>query len=145
MGKTAVARIPQRGTRATFWSGERRQTVKDPDYRRVWYEEKRLEVESTYVDVPGLLKLSPELTDRFFSLLVSQQLRRVEMPTNTASGAEDRLRQEDGELMTLLGESNYSRFREFQRLLYPTPPGERLADRHRRRAPIHCERIRSRS
>ncbi len=77
--------------------------MKDPDYRRVWHEEKRLEVESTYVDVPGLLKLSPELTDRFFSLLVSQQLRRVEMPTNTVSGAEDRLRQEDGELMDAPG------------------------------------------
>ncbi len=36
------------------------------------------------------------------------------MPTNTISGAEDRLRHEDDELTTLLGESNYARFREFQ-------------------------------
>ncbi len=114
VGKTTVARNPH-ADRGYFLVGTNDdRLVKDPDYRRAWHEEKRLEVESTYVDVPGLLELSPELADRFFSLLVSQQLRRVEMPTNTTSGAENRLRQEEGELTTLLGESNYARFREFQ-------------------------------
>ena len=95
VGKTAVARIPNTGPGYFLVGANDDRLVKDPDYRRVWHEEKRLEVESTYVDVPGLLKLSPELTDRFFRLLVAQQLRRAEMPTNTTSGAEDRLRQED--------------------------------------------------
>lgn len=113
-GKTAVARIPNAGPGHFLVGANDDRLMNDPDYRRAWHEERRLEVESTYADVPGLLKLSPELTDRFFSLLVSQQLRRVEMPTNTASGADDRLHQEDRELWTLLGESNYARFREFQ-------------------------------
>ncbi len=113
-GKTAVARDPHAVTGYFLVGTNDDRLVKDPDYRRVWHEEKRLEVESTYVDVPGLLKLTPELTDRFFGLLVAQQLRRVERPTNTTAGAEDRLRQEEGQLTTLLGESNYARFREFQ-------------------------------
>ncbi len=94
-GKTAVARDPHATTGYFLVGTNDDSLVKDPDYRRVWHEEKRLEVESTYVDVPGLLKLSPELTDRFFSLLVNQQLRRVEMPTNSAAGYEDRMRQEE--------------------------------------------------
>ena len=114
VGKTAVARVANTGPGYFLVGANDDRLLKDPDYRRVWHEEKRLEVESTYVDVPGLLKLSPELTDRFFSLLVSQQLRRAEMPTNTTSGAEDRLRQQDVELTTLLGESSYARFSEFQ-------------------------------
>ncbi len=114
VGKTAVARIPNAGPGYFLVGANDDRLMKNPDYRRVWHEEKRLEVESTYVDVPGSLHLSPELTDRFFSLLVSQQLRRVEIPTNTTSGAENRLRQEEDELTTLLGASNYARFREFQ-------------------------------
>jgi hypothetical protein len=114
VGKTAVARIRNTGPGYFLVGANDDRLVRDPDYRRVWHTEKRLEVESTYVDVPGLLKLSPELMDRFFSLLVSQQLRRVEMPTNSASGYEDRMRQEERELTALLGESNYARFREFQ-------------------------------
>jgi hypothetical protein len=113
-GRTAVARNPHIATGYFLVGTNDDRLVRDPEYRRVWHEEKRLEVESTYIDVPGLLALSLELTDRFFSLLVNQQLRRVEMPTNTTAGYEDRMRQEERELTTLLGESNYARFREFQ-------------------------------
>jgi hypothetical protein len=113
-GKSGVARDPH-AVRSYFLVGTNDdRLVQDPDYRRIWLLEKRLEVESTYVDVPQLLKLSPELTDRFFSLLVEQRLARVENPTNTTSGAEDRLRQEDRELRMLLGEANCARFFEFQ-------------------------------
>jgi hypothetical protein len=114
VGKTGVARDPHAATGYFLVGTNDDQLVKDPEYRRVWHEEKRLEVESTYLDVPRSLKLSPELTDRFFSLLVTQQLRRVETPTNSVSGHEDRLNEEERELMTLLGESNHARFREFQ-------------------------------
>jgi hypothetical protein len=113
-GKTAVARNPHAATGYFLVGANDDRLLKDSDYRRIWYEEKRLEVESTYLDVPPLLKLSPGLTDRFFDLRVNQQLRRVELPTNTAAGAEDRLSQEERELTTLLGESNQARFREFQ-------------------------------
>jgi hypothetical protein len=113
-GKSAVARNPHAVTGYFLVGTNDDRLVQDPEYRIAWHREKRLEVESTYVDVPQLLKLSPELTDRFFSLLVEQRLARVENPTNTTSGAEDRLRQEDRELRTLLGEANCARFFEFQ-------------------------------
>lgn len=114
VGASAVARNPHAVTGYFLVGTNDDRLVQNPEYRRAWHKEKRLEVESTYVDVPHVLELSPELTDRLFSLLVTQQLTRVENPTNSVSGYEDRLRHEESELKTLLGDSSYAGFLEFQ-------------------------------
>ena len=83
VGKSAVARNPRAVTGYFLVGTNDDRLVQDPEYRRAWHLEKRLEVESTYVDVPPLLKLSLNSPIEFFSLQVDQRLRRVENPTNT--------------------------------------------------------------
>ena len=88
--------------------------LQDPEYRRAWQRQARLEVESTYVDAPRLLNLSPRLTDQFYSLLVDQQLVRLENPTRTSRAWNDTLRREERELAALLGERGLAQFRELR-------------------------------
>jgi hypothetical protein len=88
--------------------------LKDPEYRRAWRRQARLEVESTYVDAPRLLNLSSGLTDQFYSLLVDQQLVRLENATRTSRTWTDTLRREERELAALLGERAFAQFRELR-------------------------------
>lgn len=89
--------------------------IQDAEYRRAWLEQARREVESTYVDVPQILQLSPALAAQLFSLLVGQQLARLENPRpRTAHAWREILRQEERELAALLGEHGATRFLEFR-------------------------------
>jgi hypothetical protein len=85
--------------------------LKDPEYRRAWQRQSRLEVESTYIDAPRLLDLTSGLTEQFYSLLVDQQLVRLENPTRTSRSWNDTLRREERELAALLGERGFAQFR----------------------------------
>jgi hypothetical protein len=85
--------------------------LKDPEYRRAWQRQARREVESTYVDAPRLLNLSSSLSEQFYSLLVDQQLARLENPTRTSGSWNATLRREEHELAALLGERGFEQFR----------------------------------
>lgn len=103
------------GRRGPFLAGiNDDQLVRHSEYRRAWLVQKRREVEATYVDVPRLLKLSPELTERFFTLQVDQQLARLDDPKGPYNEWNDRLRQEERELAALLGPRGLAQFHEWQ-------------------------------
>jgi hypothetical protein len=110
-GESGVARGAQ-GSSGPFLVGVNDdRLLKDPEYRRAWQRQARREVESTYVDAPRLLNLSSSLSEQFYSLLVDQQLARLENPTRTSGSWNATLRREEHELAALLGERGFEQFR----------------------------------
>lgn len=113
-GKTGIARAASPSSSPFLVGVNDDRLVQDAEYRGAWLLQKRLEVESTYIDVPRLLKLSPGLTDRFFTLLVDQQLARVDDPSQTTRFWRETLQREERQLAALLGERGLAQFREFR-------------------------------
>lgn len=114
LGKSGVTRHAA-GAPGPFLVGVNNdRLVKDGEYRSAWKQQARREIETTYVDVPQVLGLSPALTHQFFTLLAGQQLARVDNPAGPYAAWADRLRKEERELTTLLGELSTARFSEFR-------------------------------
>jgi len=113
VGKSEVARDP-RNTNFLLIGANDDLLLKDPDYRRAWQLQTRLEAESTYIDVPRLLNLSPGLADRFFDLQVSQRQTRLENPRGPYHNDEETTRNEEHQLAALLGEHGFAQLQQWQ-------------------------------
>lgn len=97
---------------------------KDPDYLRAWRTQTRAGVETMYPGVQQALKLSPEMTNRLYELLVDHLLATNSNPVRIVDGqiadsnqeAEWRQRQqkEQDEIATLLGPRRMAAFDEYK-------------------------------
>jgi len=108
--------------RPDFRDGQRR-LLANPEYRKSLRDRQRLEIEYAYRDLPRLLNLSADQTNRLFDLMAEQAVAMVELqsgwPATQVNGkslptmtAELR-KQNDAERGELLGERNLQELKEF--------------------------------
>jgi len=101
-----------------------RRLMASPEFRKAYRERQRLEVENTYRDLPGLLNLTPDQTERLFDLMADQGVKLLKLqwgwPASQQDGkslqtmSAELRKQNDAELSQLLGERNLGELKEFR-------------------------------
>jgi len=102
-------------------AGFQQRLLKNPDFRKVFRVQQRLEIEQAYRDLPRALGLGPEQANQLFDLMSEQGVKILEVQWQKAvdgksrQSAYEKLRnQNEAELAELLGPSNMIRLNEYQ-------------------------------
>jgi hypothetical protein len=103
--------------------------MKDPVFRAAQLEQRRIQLQRSYADLAKELNLTPAQVDALFDLMAGQQLARISEPAVLAANGqandeasrralrnalEESRRAQDAEIATLLGDSKYQEFKEYQ-------------------------------
>jgi hypothetical protein len=106
-----------------YWSN-RRELLKDPEYRTAFREQQRQQIEFLFRDLPAMLKLTPEQATAVFDLMAEQAARQIELHVQQPAGKqggraqaraiEERQKADDAEMRKLLGASNMARMEEYR-------------------------------
>lgn len=130
----AAASTPQQGkavevSRPNPSRANMQDLMKDPDFRAAQLAQRRVQLQRTYADLARELNLTPAQVDALFDLMARQQLARMSEPAVIAANGqandeasrralrnamEESRRVQDAEIATLLGDSKYREFKEYQ-------------------------------
>ena len=98
--------------------------MNDPEFRRALRSQQRVNLEDQFHDLPKVLGLSSEQTDRLFDLLAEQQVRihdarwlKPEAGKTVFDAYEEARAKNQVELASFLGPSNMIRYQEFRATL----------------------------
>jgi len=104
--RDAMPELPGMGP--TF-SSNMEELFQDPEYLRAWRVQVRATSEELYPDIQRALKMSPDMTNRFYELLVDHTYAMNEAMSRAAEGQRDgapkeaRIQKEQDEITALLG------------------------------------------
>jgi len=95
--------------------------LKNPEFRGAMLSQQRVALEDQFRDLPKILGLSPEQSDRLFDLLADQQIRQFDLRWQRPEAGktfsdllQDARAKNAAELAELLGPSNMIRYQEFR-------------------------------